>query len=75
MFTPEKHRGNGYATHLVGHMCQEMEKQKKKVYIIADAGNPASNKCYKRVGFDLVDDHSTLYIYKPKETPVEKPSE
>eukprot|EP01083_Nonionella_stella_P069614 185668_1 len=62
VYTPGHERKKGYATHLVGHLSQIMEKENKMLWIISDKTNVASNKAYTRIGFNL-ESTSTLTLF------------
>lgn len=44
-------RGKGYAAMLVSAMCRNERQNGKTVMLYADADNPASNRTYRKIGF------------------------
>lgn len=49
--TDQSQRGKGYAKMLVGTICEQLLQQNFIPLLYADARNPSSNSCYKRIGF------------------------
>lgn len=62
VYTPEDHRGRGYATALVAVLSQKMlDEGRDACFLYTDIANPTSNKIYARIGYrpvcDVVDVH------------------
>jgi predicted GNAT family acetyltransferase len=66
VYTPVFARGRGYAQKLVALTCLwNQAKEPTVVFLFTDAKNPASNKCYQRVGFEFMGDHLHVSLSKP----------
>ncbi len=58
VFTPHEYRSQGFAQRLVALVCQwQLNNDFCDLFLFTDANNPASNKCYQRVGFEYLCDH------------------
>lgn len=52
VYTPEEHRGHGYASALTAVLCRWVrDAGTPHVVLFADVGNPVSNRIYQRMGF------------------------
>lgn len=57
VFTPEVHRGKGYAQTLLYHICSGLCRiGMNEVCLYADTDNPVSNRLYERLGFVVLED-------------------
>lgn len=52
VYTPEPHRGRGYASALVGHLSRFLlETRYRSCVLYTDLSNPTSNAIYQRLGY------------------------
>jgi uncharacterized protein len=52
VYTPDKYRGNGYASHLVYEVSNALlEKKFKQVVLFTDKANKTSNHIYEQIGY------------------------
>jgi predicted GNAT family acetyltransferase len=52
VYTPEEHRGRGYAGHLVAEITHEaLQRGRERMFLQADATNPVSNALYLKLGY------------------------
>ena len=51
VYTMPEHRGKGFATALVAHICSLIIAEGKTPMLYTDLSNPSSNKAYTNVGF------------------------
>jgi RimJ/RimL family protein N-acetyltransferase len=66
VFTPPEHRGNGYATSLVGRQSQWLlDAGRRFCFLYTDLANPTSNAIYRRIGYRQVAE-SHEYSFSPK---------
>jgi predicted GNAT family acetyltransferase len=57
VYTPPEHRGRGIAASLTAAVARHVrEAGAEHVLLFADLGNPTSNRIYRRVGFEPVDE-------------------
>ncbi len=57
VYTPPEFRGKGYAGSVVASLAeQKLATGKDVICLYVDATNPASNKCYQKIGFEPVCD-------------------
>ncbi|MGE0789550.1 MAG: GNAT family N-acetyltransferase [Sandaracinaceae bacterium] len=55
VYTPEEHRGNGYATSCVAALSlRSLDEGAEMVCLYTDATNPTSNAIYERIGYAFV---------------------
>ena len=66
VYTPPQHRGHGYAGAATAHVATRiLASGKSLVCLYTDLRNPASNRCYEKIGFVPVCD---AFCYaRPKE--------
>ena len=58
VYTPNEHRGKGYASALVASLSQELLDQGyQRINLFTDLANPTSNKIYKAIGYKEVCDY------------------
>lgn len=56
VYTPEEHRGRGYASAAVGEVARRLRDGGARVCLFTDLSNPVSNRVYAALGFEpLVD--------------------
>ena len=61
VYTPPELRGRGYAQAVTAAASEHVQHDHARtVFLFTDAGNPASNKSYQRIGFVHVADHAHL---------------
>jgi len=61
VYTPPGLRGKGYASALVGALCQKLLDSGRRFGVLfADAANPTSNSIYRKLGFEFVAEHTTF---------------
>ena len=65
VYTPDEHRGRGYAAAAVAGVSRLLLDQGARVCLYTDQANPTSNKVYARVGFVPVVDMANLVITTP----------
>ncbi len=65
VFTPEVHRGHGYASAVTAALSSHLLDQGATVMLHADADNPTSNAIYQRLGFVRHDSLTTLTLDTP----------
>ena len=53
VYTVPAHRCKGYAARVVGAVCARIFETGKQPMLYADAANPASNRAYQSIGFQL----------------------
>jgi predicted GNAT family acetyltransferase len=51
VYTPLEHRGHGYAGAVTAALAERIISNVKVATLYTDLRNPASNKCYSRIGF------------------------
>jgi GNAT superfamily N-acetyltransferase len=57
VYTPEPHRGHGYASNLVAHISQyHLDAGKRFCFLHTDLANLTSNKIYQQIGYRAVAD-------------------
>lgn len=62
VYTPEEHRGNGYASAVTAHLTQHLLNSGRDMCVLyADARNPVSNSIYRKIGYEFVG-RSSLYV-------------
>ncbi|MDD3958200.1 MAG: GNAT family N-acetyltransferase [Candidatus Izemoplasmatales bacterium] len=60
VYTPEKHRGKGFATHCVERLTEWLLARYEGVTLYTDLSNPVSNNIYQKIGYRPVGD-SVVY--------------
>ncbi len=59
VYTPPEHRGHGYCQATVGALCREqLARGKDYCTLFVDRKNPISNRVYRKIGFDVLEDCS-----------------
>ena len=59
VFTPPEHRGKGYCQNTVAALCRELLAcGKSYVSLFVDKKNPISNRVYRKIGFEVIEDSS-----------------
>lgn len=62
VFTPECHRGRGYASNLVAEVSQRMLKRYRFCVLRTEATNKTSNKIYQAIGYEPVAEFKSCYF-------------
>lgn len=62
VYTPAEHRGQGYASAMVGALSREFADGGVRVCLFTDQANPTSNAIYQRIGYQPVVDMVNLVI-------------
>ena len=61
VYTPPELCGRGYAQAVVAAASAQVQNNEPRtVFLFTDAGNPASNKAYQRIGYRHIADHGHL---------------
>ena len=56
VYTPPEHRGKGYCQNTVAAVCREkLDEGKDYCTLFVDKKNPISNRVYKKIGFEMVE--------------------
>ncbi len=59
VYTPPQHRGHGYCQNTVASLCRELlSSGKSYVTLFVDKKNPISNRVYRKIGFEILEDSS-----------------
>ena len=59
VYTPPRHRGHGYCQNTVAALCRDLlSSGKSYVTLFVDKKNPISNRVYRKIGFDVLEDAS-----------------
>ncbi len=59
VYTPPEHRGKGYCQNTVAALCKELLAcGKSYITLFVDKKNPISNRVYRKIGFDILEDSS-----------------
>lgn len=59
VYTPPEHRGKGYCQNTVAGLCRRQFQQGKEYCtLFVDKANPFSNRAYKKIGFEVLEDSS-----------------
>lgn len=59
VYTPPQHRGNGCCQNTVAALCRELlSSGKSYITLFVDKKNPISNRVYRKIGFDVLEDAS-----------------
>lgn len=67
VYTPDIHRGNGYASRLVAELSQDLlNKGAPRCMLFTDTGNPVTNAIYPRVGYRHTVDFMLLENLPPE---------
>jgi predicted GNAT family acetyltransferase len=63
VYTPQPHRGHGYASNLVARISQKMiDEGRSFCALYTDASNPTSNKIYQAIGYEIIGE-SAHYLF------------
>ena len=62
VYTPDEHRGQGYATAMVAALSRELAAAGVRVCLFTDQANPTSNAIYQRIGYVPVIDMVNLLV-------------
>ena len=65
VFTPNGHRGHGYASAAVAGVSRLLLDQGARVCLFTDQANPTSNKIYAAIGYTPVVDMANLVVTTP----------
>lgn len=65
VFTPQHHRGHGYAASAVAEVSRRLRAGGARVCLFTDQGNPVSNPLYERLGYRPVVDMVNLRFDPP----------
>src|SRR5438132_565173 len=61
VYTPPTHRGRGFASALVGALCQKLlDSGRRFLVLYTDAANPTSNSVYRKLGFLPIAEHANF---------------
>lgn len=64
VYTPPEHRGKGYCQNTVAALCRELlASGKRYCTLFVDKKNPISNRVYRKIGFEILED---CYDYRMK---------
>ena len=70
VYTVEQHRRHGYGTAVTAVACRRaLDTGTRELLLYADIDNPTSNALYQRLGFEPVEDRTTLR-FKPLPQPL-----
>ena len=70
VYTVEQHRGHGYGAAVTAVACRRaLDGGTTQLLLYADIDNPTSNTLYRRLGFEPVEDRTTLR-FKPRPVPL-----
>ena len=59
VYTPPEHRGKGYCQNTVAALCRELLAcGKSYITLFVDKKNPISNRVYRKIGFEILEDSS-----------------
>ena len=61
VYTPPEFRGRGYAAAITAITAEFIQEQGKTATLFTDLRVPASNRCYKRIGFRGI--HTGLHFH------------
>ncbi|BCN30671.1 GNAT family N-acetyltransferase [Anaeromicropila herbilytica] len=65
VYTPKKYRGRNYAMTNMYHLCNQLLKDGNQfVTLFVDKTNPISNRVYKKIGFQIIEDCYDYSIIK-----------
>jgi GNAT superfamily N-acetyltransferase len=65
VYTPEEHRGHGYAAALVAEVTERLLGDGARVCLFTDADNPVSNGVYARIGYRPVHELVRMEVSPP----------
>lgn len=72
VYTVEEHRGHGYAAAVTAVACRRaLDRGTTQLLLYADIDNPTSNTLYRRLGFEPVEDRTTLRFKRRRVPPAE----
>lgn len=65
VYTPPEHRGRGYCQATVGALCRNMlARGKSYCTLFVDKRNPISNRVYRKIGFEVLENCSEYKLIK-----------
>ena len=63
VYTPPEYRGKGYCQNTVAALCRDLfASGKSYVTLFVDKKNPISNRVYRKIGFDVLEDASDFRL-------------
>jgi predicted GNAT family acetyltransferase len=62
VYTPEPLRGRGYGSAVTAAMVESLQPHSTSIMLFADADNPASNRVYERLGFEVRATHVEVLL-------------
>lgn len=62
LFTRESHRGQGLGLGLLGHCSRLLLEKNGLAYVMTDMHNPASNIICKKIGYELIYEHTNVIL-------------
>lgn len=65
VFTPQEHRGCGYAGATVAEVSRRILHEGARPCVFTDQANPVSNRVYERIGYEAVVDMVNLLLGPP----------
>lgn len=66
VYTPPEHRGKGYCQFTVASLCQKMlASGYDACSLFVDKNNPISNRVYKKIGFEILEESSEYKLVSP----------
>lgn len=64
VYTPPQHRGHGYCQNTVAALCRELlASGMSYVTLFVDKKNPISNRVYRKIGFEILEDASDYRLF------------
>jgi uncharacterized protein len=69
VYTPERHRGHGYASNLVADVSERLLADGATAcFLYTDLGNPTSNAIYRRIGYEQIAESSMILFGSEENT-------
>ena len=66
VYTAERHRRRGYGAAVTAAACRRaLENGARELLLYADVGNPSTNALYRRLGFEPVEERTTMRFEPP----------
>jgi GNAT superfamily N-acetyltransferase len=62
VYTPQEHRGHGYASRAVYEVSKRLVEDGVRVCLFTDQANPTSNKIYEALGYERLADMANLRV-------------
>jgi predicted GNAT family acetyltransferase len=62
VYTPQEHRGHGYASAAVAEVSRRLLEDGNRVCLFTDQANPTSNRIYQALGYEAVVDMANMRI-------------